>query len=511
VVASADVDVEPGRRPTGAEEDPVTRRARRAVAAIFFVNGALFANWVARVPAVKDRIGAGPGALGLALLGLAAGAVVTMPLAGRLCERLGSDTVVRLGTLAASVVLVGPALAPSAPALGAGLALYGGSFGLMDVAMNVQAVAVIRRLERPIMPWFHAAFSLGGLAGAGTGALAAQVGLSPLAHFALAGAACAGVLLAAHRHLLPDGREGRAGSAAEPVEVAGAGAAARRDGAPTDPAGEPVGPAGDRVPAATAGRSDGPSGDTGPTRRARPPRRRRSRQEWLFLVGLGALAASAALGEGAMADWTALFLRDVTGTGAGVAALGFAAFAVMMTAGRLGGEAAVRRLGPVRLLRLGGLAGTSGVLLAVVAGSTVAGLVGFGLVGLGFSCAFPLALTAAGESSDGSGGDEIAAVSVFGYLGFLVGPPFIGLLAEVVELRWAMLAVAGSTLGIAVLAGVVGRAPAAAAEGPVPAAVDRDPVSRPHGLSRQEVYGDEHDRIPGIPTVLRDATADRCR
>jgi fucose permease len=254
------------------------------------------------------------------------------------------------------------------------------------------------------MPWFHAAFSVGGLAGAGTGALAAQVGLSPLVHFLLAGSAGAGLIVRVRRHLVPDSAR------AERERSAGI----------------------DR-----------------PTRPERAP--------WLFLAGLGAIAACAALGEGAMADWTALFLRDVTGAGAGVAALGFAAFSITMTAGRLGGEAAIRRFGPVRVLRLGGAAATIGILLAVITGWPLTGLAGFALVGLGFSCAFPLALTTAGELSDGSGGSEIATVSVIGYVGFLIGPPLIGLLAEVVELRAAMAAVTAPTLGLVALAGILVR------------------------------------------------------
>jgi predicted MFS family arabinose efflux permease len=394
-----------------------TRRARFAVAAVFFVNGALFANWVTRVPAVKDGIGTGTGALGLALLGLAVGSLVTMPLAGRVCGRIGSDTTVLVSGLAGSLALLGPALAASAPTLGLALAGYGAAFGLLDVAMNVQAVAVVRRVGRPIMPGFHAAFSVGGLAGAGTGALAAEVGVSPVVHFLLAGAVAAGVILRARGHLLPDGPVDRA--AREPSE---------------------------------------------PT----PPARPSGRGRWPLLAGLGAIAGCAALGEGAMADWTALFLRDVTGAGAGVAALGFAAFSVAMTAGRLGGEAAIRRFGPVRVLQLGGAAATTGIVVAVATARPLSGLTSFALVGLGFSCAFPLALTTAGELSDGSGGSEIATVSVIGYLGFLIGPPLIGLLAELVDLRAALLAIAAPTLGLMALARVVVQKPPAPSESNLP-------------------------------------------
>jgi MFS family permease len=389
--------------------DSELRFARLAVSAVFFVNGALFANWVARVPAVKDAVGAGTGALGVALLGIAVGSLLTMPMAGRWCDRYGSGRVVLVTGLATALALQAPAHVQRPVTLGLALVLYGAAFGALDVAMNVQAVAVVRRLERPIMPWFHAAFSLGGLTGALVGAGAAGVGVSPAWHFALVTVATAAVVLAARPHLLPP----------EPAQH-------------------------DRTDAPVVGR-----------RRRRVP---------LLLVGLGAIAASAAVGEGGMADWAALFLRDVRDTGAGFAALGYAAFSVAMTAGRLGGEKAIGRFGPMRVLRYGGLAAASGIVATVVVPSPVVALVGFALVGIGFSCAFPVALTTAGESGTGSGGSEIATVSVIGYLGFLAGPPLIGLLAEVVGLRGAMLAIAAAGVGLAALGSTVRDLPVAGVE-----------------------------------------------
>jgi MFS family permease len=156
-----------------------------------------------------------------------------------------------------------------------------------------------------------------------------------------------------------------------------------------------------------------------------------------------------------MADWTALFLRDVRGLDAGAAALGFAAFSVTMTVGRLFGAAAIARLGPVWVVRLGGAASAAGVIAAVVATPPAVALVGFALVGAGMCCVYPLALSTAGESSDGSVGREIATVSVIGYSGVLVGPPVVGLLAEAVGLRDAMLAVAVPALALVGLAAVL--------------------------------------------------------
>jgi MFS family permease len=376
------------------------------VAVVFFVNGAVMANWVARVPAIKDRVGAGTGSLGVALLGIAVGSLVTLPVSGRLCERYSSRRVVTVSGLALAGSLFLLSLAPNVVTLAVALTFFGGSFGLLDVAMNVQAVAVVRSIGRPIMPLFHAGFSGGGLFGAACGGVAASVGLTPVSHFAIAATVAAVSVLAARRALLPD----RATPEPEPALL-------------RDPGPAPRVPLHRRIP--------------------------------LPIVGLGLIAACAALCEGAMADWTALFLRDVRGLDAGAAALGFAAFSVTMTVGRLFGATAIARLGPVRVVRLGGAASAAGVVAAVVATPPAVALVGFALVGAGMCCVYPLALSTAGESSDGSGGREIATVSVIGYSGFLIGPPVVGLLAEAVGLRDAMLAVAVPALALVGLAAVL--------------------------------------------------------
>jgi MFS family permease len=426
------------------------------VAVVFLLSGAAFANWVARIPAVKDDVGATAAGLGLALLGVALGSLVTMPLAGRLCERLGSRRVVVAGVLLTALSLPGPGLATSTLTLGLALAAYGAASGLVDVAMNVQAVAVVRRAGRPIMPWFHAAYSLGGLTGAVFGALAARAGLPPVANLAVGAAVLAVAAPAVRRHLVPDRVTPAAAPATTPPAPTAPAAADPAlttvdAGAGTAQATSP-GPAAPNLTAAPAPAARAAASADAVAANAPPEARRR--RPWA-LAGLGAIAACAALGEGAMADWSALFLRDERGAGAGAAALGYAAFAVAMTAGRLGGEAAIRRLGATAALRAGAAAATLGIVVAVVVTSPLAGMAGFGLVGLGLSCAFPLALTTAGESGDGAGGSEIARVSVVGYLGFLLGPPLIGFVADQVGLRGAVLAVALPALALVALAGAV--------------------------------------------------------
>ena len=159
-------------------------RARVAVTAFFAMDGFVFASWAVRIPAVKAAVGASPATLGIALLGVSAGAIATMALTGALCRRFGSARLVVVGAVWLSLALLLPALARSALALGLGLAVFGIGYGGLNVAMNSLAVDLVAVLRRPVMPSFHAAWSLGGLAGAALGGLAAPA-LTPLAHFSL--------------------------------------------------------------------------------------------------------------------------------------------------------------------------------------------------------------------------------------------------------------------------------------------------------------------------------------
>ncbi len=383
------------------------------MSAVFFLNGAVFANWVTRIPAVSDRTGATPGALGLALLCIAIGSIAAMSLAGRVIDRYGSARITVLTGLGSAAAVPLPGLAGDAVALGGALLLYGAAFGVLDVAMNVSAVQVVNRSGRPIMPSFHAAFSLGALAGAGTGALAAATRVPPALHLAVVGAVAAGGVLAVASRLPADEPEDRPREAAD--------RSAWRD-----------------------------------------------RGVWVF----GLIALFAAFSEGAMADWSALFLRDETGAGDGLAALGYAAFALCMTVGRLAGERLLGRLGRARALAGSGVLAAVGVLVAVLVATPAAALVGLGLAGLGMAVAFPVAMLGGAEAVPGGRG--VSAVSVIGYAGFLAGPPLIGLLAELVTLRWALTSVAVLSL----LGAVIG------ARAPHPPATVRAAAQEPAGRAR---------------------------
>lgn len=367
--------------------DPTLTRLRIAITTFFALDGFVFAGWVVRIPAVKEQTGASAGALGLALLGVSAGAVVTMVFTGRLCRRYGSRQV----TLACAVLLcisvVLPPLTHSPAALAAVLLVFGMAYGGINVAMNSAAVDLVAALRRPVMPGFHAAFSLGGMLGAGLGGLVAAH-LSPARH--LLALALVGLLVTAL-----------------------AGPALLRYDMPAPP---------DRP------RSD----DRG------APRRLAGRTRGLVAV-FGLIALCTAYGEGALADWGALHLEQDLEAHPGIAAAGYSCFALAMTVGRLSGTALLERLGRTRTLVAGGTTAALGMLLGSLAPSVWLALLGFAVTGLGLANIFPVAIERAGALA-GAGG--IAVASTLGYGGMLLGPPAIGFMADWYSLPTALTSVA---------------------------------------------------------------------
>jgi MFS family permease len=362
------------------------RTTRAAVLAVFFTNGVVIGTWVVRIPAIKERLDLGEGLLGVALLGAAVGALVAMPVVGALVSRFGSRRIVGVSALALSVVLFTPGLAPSLPLLMLAVVLLGAANGGLDVAMNAQAVAVERGYGRPIMSSFHAAWSFGGLGGAALGGLLASRGIGPLPHFAAVAILAAIAFVVAYGALLPSGAD------------------ASEEGTPAF---------------------------------ARPTR---------ALLGLGIISFCVLLGEGAMGDWSAVYLDDTLRTGPGFAAAGYAAFSLSMAFGRLFGDRFTELLGPATLVR------TCGAALA--AAQPLVAFLGFACAGAGFSIVFPTALSAAGRTG-GPTGPALAAVTTAAYTGFLVGPPFIGFLAELTGLGYALYLVVALSTAVIILAGAV--------------------------------------------------------
>jgi MFS family permease len=433
----------------------VSQRPRAAaVAAVFVANGLGGPSFLPRLPERQADLGLSDLGLGVVLVGLAAGALVASPVAGRLVGVVGSRPVAVGAALALAASLWTAGAAPHAAVLFAALALIGAADAGMDIAMNANGAAYERRSGRSLMHRMHGAWSLGALAGAGIAAAAAGAGIGLTAQLVAVGAVVAGAVAVA-----------RPGLVAGDAHAPGATVAPGGPGPPDRPAADrPAGhrPAADRPaghrPAGHRPAGHRPAGD----RAARRPRRR--------LVGpLAVLALATVAGavvEGAPADWSAIRLERL-GTGPGVAALGFAAFMAGMLAGRLVGDHLTDRFGGAAVLRGGmGLVAT-GMGLGAALDRPAAFAAGLVVAGAGASAFFPLAFSAAGRTPGVPPGAGAATVSLAARLGFLVEPLLMGALAEAVGLRWAFVAVGALALAL----GAAATRVIPAAGGPAPAVV----------------------------------------
>ena len=362
---------------------PTRWQQRAAVDCMFSVNGILLASWVPHIPLVQVRLGLDHAALGLALLGLALGAMVSMPLSGWLIGKVGNREVSWFSAVLSCFSAALPVMAPDFFTLLLALIIYGACQGAMDVAMNAQAVRVEKDWGQPIMSSFHGMYSAGGLLGAGLGGLY-------LNHFAPGWH----MWLVAAVMLLAVGLTGR------------------------------------WLP------EDGPqlvSDEEHKPRRILTP----------ALLAIGVVAFVVMMTEGAMADWSAVYLSTAHNAGKGTAALGFAAFSLCMDIGRFSGDYLVRRGRRRTLLVVSALLAAFGLALAVMTSSLTLALIGFALVGLGLSNLIPVLFSTAGNMPNISAQAAVATIATFGYSGFLLGPPMIGLSAH-----WLGLA---TTLGLLAL------------------------------------------------------------
>lgn len=379
---------------SSAPTEPATLPARCAehwaTAIVFFVNGFGFASWVSRIPAVRDALHLSESQLGMALLAMGLGALCSFQLAGRGLGYLSARTLTLATGFLYCYALPQPVMVGSLPILALTLFLLGAGSGAMDVAMNALAVEVEARQGKPIMSGLHGLWSAGGLCGASLGGLMAQHDVAPSTHIIGVAIALAVALLVA-RQFLPD-------LPAKPPE------ASPRFAVP-----EPA------------------------------------------MLGLGAIVCCAFLIEGAMADWSAVYMKDTLGTTAAKAALGYAAFSFAMMGLRLAGDHIVARWRAARLLRLGNAAAAAVMALALVTQHTALTMAAFVLVGLGVAVVAPLVFGAAAKRSRHSAGHGIAAMATLGYGGFLMGPPVIGWVAHLTSLRTALLLLALLAAAIAVL------------------------------------------------------------
>jgi len=355
------------------------RRGRVATSLLFFLFGTALGAWTARIPAVKSRLALTDGRLSIALLAFAAGCIVGMAVLGRLTDRFGTRRVMLPVAFGEGLLLVPPAYVDSLVLLCLALFVFGAVHGTLNIAMNASAVEVQRAWGGPIMSSFHAIYSIGGFVGAVVGGLFARAGLGAGVTFVCVGAGVVLLALWASAWALPS-------ASPRTTEVSG----------------------------------------------------ENSRLSWYPLIILGLLAMCALVGEGAAADWSAVYMRDNLHSSAAVATYAFAAFSAMMMVGRLVGDRLTRWLGPVWLVRASGVLASAGLGAALLIGHPVAGIAGFACVGAGMSCIAPQVFSAAGNRDPARAGRALSVVVSLGYLGFLLGPILIGAASTAVGLPAAL-------------------------------------------------------------------------
>lgn len=373
------------------------RKARIAIALVFFVNGTIFASWIPFIPLVRDHYNLSEGQLGLMLLCITIGAIVTLPITGVIISRTGSTLLIRLAALGNCLILPVIIFSTNIYCTIGTLVIFGVCNGMIDVAMNSQAVEIEKRYQRHIMSSFHAMFSLGGLTGSGLASLFLNRGFSPEQYIGFIFVTMLITVTIIQFYFLPN--------------------------------------------------------------RETILKREEDHHEWLFPTGnlllLGLLGMLVLMGEGAMADWSAVFMTDTLNTDIQKAALAYAAFSLTMTLARFGGDVMTAHLGPTLITRLGsGLAGL-GLLIALISNNEWVAILGFALVGIGVANVVPVIFSAAGSAVKDSPGKGIAAVSTAGYFGFLAGPPLIGFVAEVTNLSVAMGVVAAGFFIVTAMAPIV--------------------------------------------------------
>jgi MFS family permease len=373
-------------------------RDRRAVSIAFLAFGAVSGSWVPRLPAFKDHLHLSDGQVGYALLAFSLGAVIGAAVARTVLGR-GARAWVRGGTIAICVALLGPALAGTFEQLFISVLLLGMCAGFIDMLENAQAAELERVAGRPLINGFHGFWSLGALAGAVFAGIAAYAGMGPLPQFAIAAVLAAGAS-AFFLGELPNTRSGAPRSA------------------------------------------------TGATGRF-----------WLtgFVVAVAAISFCSILVEGGAADWSPLYLKELSRASAGVAAGGFAAFALAATLVRFRADRLTAHTSPTTVARLGGLIAAFGLTLAIAVPALPGAITGFALVGLGTAVLVPLAFSAGANL--GASGTALALVMAAGYAGSIAGPAMIGNVADRFGLRVALgIPLAGAIL-ITVLAGRLNREP----------------------------------------------------
>ncbi|NCI47955.1 MFS transporter [Sediminibacterium soli] len=369
----------------------ITPRAHRiAVSCFFFIVGLCFASWASRIPEIKTKLQLSDALLGSVLFAMPVGSMASMPFSGWLVARFGSKRIITFAAVIYPAVLILLGLAASFWQLVGVLFVFGFLGNMCNISVNTQAVGVESLYGRSIMASFHGLWSMAGFVGAAIGSLMVLLGITPPYHFMIIFMACLSVVLAVQKNAFSKD----AGHADQPLF-------SKPDAA---------------------------------------------------LLKLGLIAFSCMACEGTMFDWSGVYFQYEVHAPKNLITLGYAAFMGTMATGRFIGDAVATRVGKQKVLQTSGVVIMAGLLTAVVFPSLVPATIGFLLVGFGVSSVVPLVYSAAGKSKKMSPGVALAAVSTIGFLGFLLGPPVIGFIAEASSLRWSFSLIALLGFGTTVLA-----------------------------------------------------------
>lgn len=377
------------------------KKARQATLLSFLLCGIAVSTWAPMVPIAKQRTGLNEAGLGLVLLSMGGGAILAMPFIGPIIQKTGSRIIILVSSIVTAAILPLLTLVDTPLLLGIGLFIFGAAIGSLDVAMNAQAVVVQERMKKPVMSSFHGMFSVGGLSGAMIFGLLVLLDLSPLMSATLIAAALILVSVLFYKHFLDHSNNEEKEAFAFRL---------------------PKGP----------------------------------------VIMLGVFCFIVFLAEGAMLDWSALFLREDRNFSLSMSGVGYAVFSVSMAAMRFTGDRLVHRYGTNKIIFWGAIAAAAGLLIAVMLPFQAAALGGFFLIGIGAANIVPVLFSAAGKADRQAPELALAAVTTMGYAGQLAGPALIGFVAHITTLPIALGLMAAPLLLVALTYTEHRKAPAGA-------------------------------------------------
>jgi MFS family permease len=373
---------------------PTQRYYRIGVSTFYFIQGLSFATWASRIPDIKDALHLSDGALGSILFALPLGQLAAMALSGFLVSRFGSRRILSIAACLYPAVLLLLGSVATAWQLGLALLFFGICGNLSNISLNTQGVGVERLYRRSIMASFHGVWSMAGFAGGVISTYMVAKHIPPFTHFCIIYAIAFLLMLFARKFMLP--RDAHSGQK-EKKKVF-----------------------------------------------VKPDR---------YIVTLGIIAFACMICEGTMFDWSGIYFEKIVQAPKDMTRLGYVAFMFTMTAGRFTADYLVTRFGVHRILRMSGLFIITGMMLAILFPYVSTATLGFLIVGIGTSSVVPMAYSLAGRSNKMLPGVALASVSSIGFLGFLIGPPIIGFISELSNLRVSFALIALLGLGTTIMSG----------------------------------------------------------